>query len=426
MKHLATWLLPLAGVALVFAVFWPGQMSPDSVWQLAMAREGVYLDWHPPIFSALWRPLDRLHPGPAGMLLVEGATLWAGLAIFTSAALGPGLLAGAAGLFVILLPPIFSELGVIWKDVLCAASLLLAAGLLLRADRGRTRAPALVAVAPLWLAMALRYNAPFGALPLCLWAGALIWPKASKWRAAAAGLALCAALAGLAVSTSNLLTRHRMYPVQQVFLHDLAAISLASDENLLPPYLRDRRRLPVTLEQLRALYRPDLADPITFAPGMRTADRDQVGELRRAWLRAVPRNLLPYLRHRLNMARGLFGVGVDPKLPFWIGVTPNDLGVALEPSALRDRVGHELEGLRTTPLFRVWCWLLLLAAALVAARRDRAAIAIGSGGLLVAASSIFLVPAGDLRYSLWPMLAALAVAMLALRRIWPTSSSIGR
>ena len=95
-QPLATWLPPLLGCAAVALVFWPGLMSADSVWQLEMARAGRYTDWHPPLCLILWRGADKLLPGPAGMLLLQGATLWTALALFTRAALGAGWRAGLA------------------------------------------------------------------------------------------------------------------------------------------------------------------------------------------------------------------------------------------------------------------------------------------------------------------------------------------
>ena len=49
----------------------PGVMTWDSFGQLGEARSGVYSDGHPPVMALVWSVLDRIVPGPFGMLVLQ-------------------------------------------------------------------------------------------------------------------------------------------------------------------------------------------------------------------------------------------------------------------------------------------------------------------------------------------------------------------
>ena len=75
---LAGYAVCVAGFALAVAAFYPGYMSPDSTSQLMQARAWDFTDWHPPLMAALWGLVDRVFPGPAGMLVLLSEDLAAG------------------------------------------------------------------------------------------------------------------------------------------------------------------------------------------------------------------------------------------------------------------------------------------------------------------------------------------------------------
>jgi hypothetical protein len=52
-------------------------MSPDSVGQIAGGRRLRFSDWNPPVKAWVWEWVDRIVPGPLGMLLLQ-ASAWHG------------------------------------------------------------------------------------------------------------------------------------------------------------------------------------------------------------------------------------------------------------------------------------------------------------------------------------------------------------
>ena len=57
----------------MLALNWPGQMSYDSVAQLAEARAGFYHSWHPPVMAWLMGLFDSLIAGTGLFVLFNGA-----------------------------------------------------------------------------------------------------------------------------------------------------------------------------------------------------------------------------------------------------------------------------------------------------------------------------------------------------------------
>ncbi|WP_204277032.1 hypothetical protein, partial [Escherichia coli] len=65
--------------------------------------------------------IDPLAPGPASMFLVITAFYWLGIGILAMAIHRRSLVLAVALPLLALAPPLFSLLGVIWRDVLMAS-----------------------------------------------------------------------------------------------------------------------------------------------------------------------------------------------------------------------------------------------------------------------------------------------------------------
>jgi len=166
--------LLLLGFALILALNWPGQMSYDSVVQLADARSGEYDSWHPPVMAWLLGLGDHLMPGPGLFLLfVAGLLLGAWFLLLRNGRPGWGSVVILALVFAT--PQLLLYQGTIWKDVLFANSGIAGfAALAAAASRwqvSRWRAPLLIPSALLFSLAALARQNGFILLPiaaLCL------------------------------------------------------------------------------------------------------------------------------------------------------------------------------------------------------------------------------------------------------------------
>lgn len=388
-------------------LFFPGLMSPDSASQLVEARRGVLSDWHPPIIPVLWAAFERVVAGPFGMLLLQTAAFWTGLAL-----LARRLAAGTAAKVAFLLlvgfaPPIVAIAGAIWKDVLLAAVMVLAFGL---AGRHRT----------FWLAALLatlaRHNAILavaGAVLLHFWTGG---PSlAGLARALLATVALFAAAHGVNLA----LAQQRNHTVQVTALFDvvgIAATTRALPE--LPPCFQHDP--PADLERVLAAYDPrSTVDLVTTGAELHYCfDGDAVAQLVRTWRDEIVAHPGAYLTHRLKVAGHLFGIHDTPGSYLMTRAAYDRASFPeLEPppSQTPQQAWLELLVVALTPygVFRPWIYALLaLAAGAVAAwRRSWSPCCIALSGLAYEAGLIVVAPAEDYRYSLWMIVAGLIATL---------------
>jgi hypothetical protein len=109
----------LAGFAFLLALNWPGQMSYDSVVQLADGRSGRYDSWHPPVMAWLLGLFDSLIPGTGLYLLFTGLLLLGGWLVLMRQG-RPGFGTTILLLLIFATPQLVLYQGTIWKDVLFA------------------------------------------------------------------------------------------------------------------------------------------------------------------------------------------------------------------------------------------------------------------------------------------------------------------
>jgi hypothetical protein len=109
-----------AGACASLWLSWPGQLSPDSVWQLQQGRSGVFNAWHPPVMAWLLGRFDALSPGAPGFIVLEAVLGFGGLFAFAALAPGPRIAAIVLAALLAASPLLLTYQGDVWKDVLFA------------------------------------------------------------------------------------------------------------------------------------------------------------------------------------------------------------------------------------------------------------------------------------------------------------------
>jgi len=402
-------------------------MSPDSISQLAQGRQMSFSDWHPPVMSLLWGLLDRIAPGPAGMLILHNIMFWGGLSLFVYG-LGLSQAWSVAAIFLVgFSPPVFALLSTIWKDVGMGCSLLLACGLLLWAERTRSKLAWGAAIVLLWYGLAVRHNAIIAVFPLATWAAlishSLLSSRRDNSRSSRALRAslLVVLLVVAATSVNRLLTKtDSPRPVQQILVHDLVAVSLETNHLYLPDYLiaalssRD-------VHALKPLYTPDGVVPLFCCDIGRlpiVSEPYKFSQLRAEWRSTIPRHLGAYIKHRATVYESELGIGrATVCSPYWKGIDPNPFNLEFRPNSLNQRIMRILSKVSDSPLFRGWLYLAILGVLLTlfwrSSSHDRTAgIFIGMSGLLYTAGNFFVVTTCDFRMHWWIVLATYLSALL--------------
>lgn len=398
-------------------LFYPGLMSPDSAGQLVEARRGVLSDWHPPIIPVLWNLLEHVVTGPFGMLVLQTAFFWTGLALLARR-LPAGVVAKVAFLLLVgFSPPLVTVAGAIWKDVLLAAAMVLAFGL-----AGGHRAFWLAAL----LATLARHNAILavaGAVLLHFWAAR--GPSlAGLARAVLATVTLFAAAHGINAA----LAQQRNHTVQVTALFDLVGIAATTRAlpDLPPCFVRNA---PLDLERVLAGYDPrsTLRLVTTEAELHYCFDGEAVSQLVRTWRGAIMAHPAAYSAHRLAVAGHLLGIRDTPgSYAMTRAAYDAESFPELEPPPQQTPQQAWLErrvlALRPYGVFRPWIYAVLAlgAGAIAARRRSWWPCCIALSGLAYAAGLLVVAPAEDYRYSLWMIVAGL------IATVWVAIEAGGR
>jgi hypothetical protein len=416
--------LALAGFALTLRIFYPGVMTYDAWYVHADIAKGEMGDWQSPVQTVLWGLVEHIVPGAAGMFLFIAALYWLAFAVFGLALARRSPWLGALAPVLALAPPAFVFAGIIWRDIMLAASWLLAAALVFAVAERKgpwRRVAQAAALALLCFGLLLRPNGLFAAPILAAY---IVWPDrfdlkrvALMYVPATLVFALLAPLVYYGV-----LHAKRQHLEHAIFVFDLAGISHFTGENQFPvTWSADEQAMLVG-----PCYRAgDWDDYWTRQPClfvMKKLDSEKLfgaPALRQAWLHAIAAHPLAYLEHRAAVsANFLFGRTLtmfttniaDPSRTLF---ADNTWFQALR--SLHDR-------LYPTPLFRAGAWLGVCLVWCVVGWRRRAtpagAFLLGTCGSVVVYMLTF-VPvgvAGDFRYALGAVLAGLAgILVVAVR-----------
>jgi hypothetical protein len=408
--------LTIAGFLLTLRIFYPGVMTYDAWYVHADIAKGEMGDWQSPVQVALWRLIEHVVPGGAGMFLFIAALYWLAFATLGLALARRSAWLGAVAPVLALAPPCFVFAGIIWRDIMLAASWLLAAALVFlvaeRRDAWRRLAQA-AALVLLCFGLLLRPNGVFAA-PILL--AYILWPDRFDLKR----VALLYVPAGIAFALLTPLVYYgalhakRQHVEHAIFVFDLAGISHFTGENQFPvTWSADENALLIG-----PCYRAgDWDDYWTRQPClfvMKKLDAEKLfgaPALRQAWLQAIAAHPLAYLEHRAAVSgnflfdRTLTMFTTDIVDPGHTLFADNAWFQALR--SLHDR-------LYPTPLFRAGAWLALCIVWCVVGWRRRAtsagAFLLGACGSAVVYMLTFIPVgvAGDFRYALWAVLAGLA------------------
>lgn len=425
--------LALACFLFTLAVYYPGYMSLDSVYQLQLARDGVTNNGNPPMMSYIWRILDHIVPGPGGMLILNAGLFWFALAAIAAAISRRNTVRAAVVLFCGFLPPIFGLIGTIWKDVGMHSFFLAALAFSLHAHLRRSPRLLLFSTLFIWLAGTYRHNAFVASLPLIIMNTVIAVPllTAAYPRAAAAvrrrglqracvvggTLALCAAL----WAATSFVNYHGVEDAQlwrSILVHDLAGISVCKDVNLLPEELT--RKSGITIEDLKKIYVGHHLETIFYSSGRKllgSPDPSSTAAVKtgvsgkvvlKQWAQAALDNPGCYLYHRSQIADKLLVLEAgNPWYPYHVGIDPNAYGFTFTPAPLNRQVTAWLQfAACSTYLYSAWIYHFMLVLAIFAAwllpfRYGLHIQLVAASGLIYAMTNLFMAGSGDFRYNNW-------------------------
>lgn len=430
------WLVAAVATVATIALLYPGQYPFDSAYQLWQARSGEFNDVSPVVMTVLWSMLLTAGASPAALFCLNVVLFWPGVALCVTAIVR-GVIARTV-LIIVLggLPLTLAEMAHVLSDTHLAAVLTLASGFAAHAlADDRRRGAAIACIVLLVYAGAVRHNALVVIVP---YAFVLAWTWLAHGRhrgrmAAGATIALCLASFAFAFGVDRALVRERATVWPSIAVWDLAAISVATNTMLLPPFTRgpgltvdelvttgafDPATNTLLFQKTHSGMRDGLGDP--YSP-------DQLRALFAAWFHAMREHPLAYAYHRLRTFWLMIGPhrGGVQGASYFVARTPYRDNPPLPPplAPRAQRAFYALaDALQPGWLFAALPYLLSSVAALVLAAlrlgdsNARIAIVIAASALLYGSTFVPLAPGAELRYLTWPIVAgplALAFALSA-------------
>lgn len=416
--------LAAAGYALTLYVFYPGVMTYDAKYIYEAIRHVQPGDWQSPVMVRLWALIDPLAPGAASMFLLITGLYWIAFILIASKIAHRSVPVAAILLLLAAAPPALTLIGIIWRDVLFAATWLLAGALVwfFAEHEKSARIPAqITALALVALGMLLRPNALFAAPLLAAYA---VWPSAFRLRRTALFYlpAAVALYALVPLVYYGALDARKENALHSIFVFDLGGTSHFARQNLFPVTWTPEQNAMV----IDTCYQPTLwdiywnRDPCKFVMARLEAEKIfGTGTLSRAWLHAVTTHPIAYLQHRTALTYNFL---VNDNLTLWtLDVEdPRKYLYTDRPAFMTLRAVDD--ALKRTPVTRSGTWLLLCAIVFAFGWRRRAtpegayAVCVCSSAIVYVMTFAVVGVASDFRYAYWAVLAAITGAGILLSR----------
>ncbi len=119
-------LVAVFGLLLCVASYYPGYAMNDSISIYKSIKSDTIGDWFPPCFSLLWRELDAVWPGQETLFLLQNTLYWCAVYFIGSTVVyARGVKAAVVAMSFFFFPYFLFGLGVVQREPLMAAALLL-------------------------------------------------------------------------------------------------------------------------------------------------------------------------------------------------------------------------------------------------------------------------------------------------------------
>jgi len=323
-------------ILLVFSVYimhlwimWPGALNPDSRHQYTMAISGIYTDHHPPLMSFVWRCLNYIIPSHGSLFLLQLFLFYA--AIFYLIKSVKNFRFRFLFILLPLIPQISAYLNMIWKDANFAFSFLLVAAYLAYVTLNRIK--------PTWYQIALlltillygtavKFQAKYCVPILLGWITYIITDKSilnQKFFKIFISLTFIFYLLLNIINFILVPNEQKDHSWQYVKIYDLAAISIATHQDLLPDFIKTElfstEDLYLRASSCKSLtnckYSQYNVDNFVFGvtPILKKSNIEQERKkLYSIWLNSVLNHPIIYLKHRCIVIIGiLLGTPIEYK-----------------------------------------------------------------------------------------------------------------
>lgn len=291
--------IPLTGFIVCVTLFWPGLLRPDSITQMQQGIGGNFNDFHPPMLGVIFGLFDKIYSGPGPVLLLDLALYWSAVAIFVNTEK-----CKAKWYFLIaIFPPIIAYQMLVIKDISFVNSYIFSCAWLHFYNFRQikpSRSSLLTWLSIIFYGTTCAYQAIIALPWLCFWLGKIYWPNNTRKWIYFSGVIFIAIIGTVTVFNKQMsITSNRG---QHLKLYDISGISIHIKKPIFPDYLTKNPKFD--FERIKSLYNTARVDDLTFCadtPLPSTNNKIELKELRSAWISAIVRHPIAYIKHRIGI-----------------------------------------------------------------------------------------------------------------------------
>ena len=443
-------IVSIALFALNVLLFYPGYMSPDSLWQLCQAKGDCELTtWHPVSMAMLWSFLMSIAGGRIGTLLVFQITLlWSSLFLLSNYIWQKtkNKKYSLLPLVVGVLPFVWGLSGVVWKDVHMAFSLLASVSLILTATLLKEKHKYLkyflyiLILVSIFYAISVRTNGFVAALPITYFFVVSTKLLKKQWKIILATIIIIASgylisfnlhrVSGVSVKKDNADVSMYLYDIVNIYpAEKLAQKAPASLQDILLKMSNcsyNNQSNSVDLAWWSCISVDEIEEL--------SSSKEDYFTLRAFWLKAVAKNPIDYIFSKLATTNLFLFPSTPTVAPSGVAHSEEPLSPRENTYGMRAKVPagptinrsytNNFGVLHFSFLFKAWFWLLSSTAVLLVTIKNnrfkkykQLVIALSISSILYILSLLLGSLTSDYRYVYWPAIATtISVLLLFIGR----------
>ncbi|MDM3403665.1 hypothetical protein OGV31_14785 [Citrobacter sp. Cb019] len=293
----------ISGMMCSIYAFYPGWMSPDSIFQYDNAVTGRYNSWHPVIMAWWWRVLGYISDGPGPFLVQNLMLFWVGF-YFIAKTLAKYFRWGSiVVLLLAAMPSVLIIMAQLWKDAVFTSLAVLSIGIVFYSiDSGKFyKSIFLLLIFLLSFAVGCKPNGILVAIVLIGWwflENTEVRSQRSKLIFSLLSVLLILVIPFI---ISKCLPVYRISPVQYIQSYDLLGIGVIENKVLLPDYIT--KQVGLSKDNALEFYFPGGNDTMFYrslAGNIATTDPNNLKDLQVRWISAIKDYPGDYIKVRFD------------------------------------------------------------------------------------------------------------------------------
>lgn len=413
------------GLLISILTFFPGWMSPDSINQYLDSKKNIYSDWHPILMAIWWRQLNFIYEGP-GLFLIQNLLLyWTSLLLLT---LAFDKIFGFRAILFLLVgfwPGLLFPLGMIWKDIVFAVSVIFVWAIFWKNYTYKdsfNNFQRVIIVVLLLFAYGVKING-LVLIPIMFYVWFTLeqlfinkWIKKSFVAIVATSLIV---IINMFITYSNNVVK--THPFQYVQTYDLLAISVATNKNLLPNYINEK--ISNINYKLKELYFVGGNNVLFYntVGNLKTLEKSDLNELNHRWFSSILKYPKEYFIHRYNNFISMIRIGENTSTYVAAaGIDNNSFGFDFSKNTFSNLLSSTVDKYKY--VYFPWVYMIVLIVSIVSLnilRKDKFMINMfGLSAFVFIVPHFFILPAYDYRYLYYSYFVAIIVGVLFLLHLF--------